>query len=150
MVGESYSELRNIVRRLKPILKYVLAAFFVLAGFNHFISPTFYLKMMPPYLPWHLVLVYLSGLFEIALAILLLIPKFTHIAAWGLIALLIAVFPANIHMAANHELFPEYRAMMLWLRLPLQFALITLSYWYTLPVAPQRRSRDAASSDNLI
>lgn len=110
----------------------------MLAGLNHFIDHAFYLKIMPPYLPWHLLLVYLSGLLEIALGILLLIPKFTHIAAWGLIALLIAVFPANIHMAVNHELFPEYRAMTLWLRLPLQVVLMAFSYWYTLAVGPER------------
>ncbi|MGI8836937.1 MAG: DoxX family protein [Pyrinomonadaceae bacterium] len=119
------------LRKLKLILKYLLAAFFVVGGLNHFINPAFYLKIIPPYLPWHLLLVYLSGFFEIALGILLLIPKFTHIAAWGLIALLIAVFPANIHMAINHELFPEYSVMTLWLRLPLQFVLMALSYWYT-------------------
>ena len=128
------------MQKLKPIIRYLLAAFFVLAGVNHFINPDFYLKIMPPYLPWHLLLVYLSGFLEIALGILLLIPKFTHIGAWGLIALLIAVFPANIHMAVNHELFPEYAAMTLWLRLPLQFVLMALSYWSTLPVVPRKRS----------
>lgn len=122
------------MRKLKLIFQYLLAAFFVLAGFNHFISPAFYLKMMPPYLPWHLLLVYLSGVFEIALGILLLLPKCTHIAAWGLVALLIAVFPANIHMAVHHDLFPEYRVMTLWLRLPLQLVTIAWAYWYTLPV----------------
>ncbi len=132
------------MRKLKPILKYLLAVFFVLAGFNHFINPAFYLKIMPPYVPWHLLLVYLSGFFEIALGILLLIPKFTHFAAWGLIALLIAVFPANIHMAVNHQLFPEYRAMTLWLRLPLQLVLMTLSYWYTFPNVPRGRAGKAA------
>ncbi len=128
------------MQKLKPIIRYLLALFFVLAGVNHFINPGFYLKIMPPYLPWHLVLVYLSGFLEIALGILLPIPKFTHLAAWGLIALLIAVFPANIHMAVNHELFPEYRAMTLWLRLPLQLVLMALSYWCTLPVVPRKRS----------
>lgn len=88
---------------------------------------------MPPYLPWHLALVYLSGLFEIVLGVLLLIPKCTRLAAWGLIALLIAVYPANIHMAVNHELFPEYKELTLWLRLPLQLLLIALVYWYTRP-----------------
>ena len=122
------------MRKLKLIFQYLLAVFFVLAGFNHFISPAFYLKMMPPYLPWHLLLVYLSGVFEIALGILLLLPKCTHIAAWGLVALLIAVFPANIHMAVHHDLFPEYRVMTLWLRLPLQLVMIAWAYWYTLPV----------------
>ena len=92
---------------------------------------------MPPYLPWHLLLVYLSGFFEIVLGILLLLPKVKHMAAWGLIALLVAVFPANIHMAVNHDLFPEYGAITLWLRLPLQLVLIALCYWYTLPVVPR-------------
>jgi uncharacterized membrane protein len=126
------------VRRLKPILKYFLAVLFLLAGLNHFLDPAFYLRIMPPYLPWHLLLVYLSGFFEIGLGILVLIPKFTHSAAWGLIALLIAVFPANIHMAFNHQLFPEYRAMTLWLRLPLQVVLMALSYWSTLPAVPRQ------------
>ncbi len=119
------------MQKLKPILKYLLAALFVLAGFNHFINPAFYLKIMPLYLPWHLLLVYVSGAFEIGLGGLLLVPKFTPIAAWGLIALLVAVFPANIHMAVNHQLFPEYRAMALWLRLPLQLILMAWAYWYT-------------------
>ena len=101
--GESYRKLRRM-QRIKLILKYLLAAFFVLAGLNHFIKPDFYLKIMPPYLPWHLLLVYLSGVVEIVLGLLLLLPKFTRAAAWGLIALLVAVFPANIHMAFNQEL----------------------------------------------
>jgi uncharacterized membrane protein len=113
-----------------------LAVLLVLAGLNHFIDPAFYLKIMPPYLPSHLLLIYLSGFFEIALGILLLIPRFTQIVAWGLIALLIVIFPVNIHMAINHELFPEYRAITLWFRLPLQIVLMALSYWYTLPAFP--------------
>ncbi len=128
------------MRTLKLILKYLLGIFFVVAGFNHFINPNFYLKIMPPYLPWHLLLVYLSGVFEIVLGVLLLLPKFTHFAAWGLIALLLAVFPANIHMALNHELFPEYGAVSLWLRLPLQLVMMAWVYWYTLPVDRPSRS----------
>lgn len=119
------------MHKIKLILKYVLAIFFVLAGLNHFINVDFYLNIMPPYLPWHLALVYISGLFEIGLGILLLVPRFTAVAAWGLIALLIAVFPANIHMAVNHELYPEYGATALWLRLPLQFVLIAWASWYS-------------------
>ncbi|MDQ2936534.1 MAG: DoxX family protein [Acidobacteriota bacterium] len=136
------------MRKVKPILKYLLAVFFVVAGLNHFTNPNFYLKIMPPYLPWHLPLIYLSGLFEVALGILLLIPHFTHIAAWGLIALLIAVFPANIHMAVNHGLFPEYRATTLWLRLPLQVVLMALLYWYAFPVVPRDRSADEPLRSN--
>lgn len=76
----------------KTVLKYLYGIFFVLAGINHFVNSPFYLKIMPPYLPWHLFLVELSGLCEIGLGILLLIPQFTSLGGWGLIALLIAVF----------------------------------------------------------
>ena len=126
------------MRKLKLILKYLLAIFFVLAGLNHFNNTAFYLKIMPPFLPWHLLLVYLSGLLEIALGCLLLVPRFARMAAWGMIALLIAVFPANVHMAVNRHLFPEYSATALWLRLPLQLVLIAWTYWYTVPLVPKR------------
>jgi uncharacterized membrane protein len=122
------------VWKLKLVLKYLFAAFFVVAGVNHFINPAFYLKIMPPYLPWHLTLVYLSGVCEIALGLLLFVRKFTRAAAWGLVALLVAVTPANVHMAINHGLFPEYSVAVLWLRLPLQLVLMAWAYRYTLPV----------------
>ena len=93
-----------MMRWFKLVLKYLLALFFVLAGLNHFRNPDFYVKTMPPYLPWHLFRVYLSGFFEIALGVLLLIPRQQRLAAWGLISLLVAVFPANIHMAGNAAL----------------------------------------------
>ena len=120
-----------MMRRLKIILKYLLCVFFVLAGLNHFLNPAFYQKSMPPYLPWHLFLVYFSGFVEIALGVLLLAPAFTRIAAWGLIALLIAVFPANIQMAINPQLYPDINPLALWLRLPLQAVFIAWAYWYT-------------------
>jgi len=112
-------------------LKYLFGLSFVLAGLYHFINPAFYLRMMPPFLPWHLFLVYLSGFLEMALGILLLVPKFTRLSAWGLIALLVAVFPANVHMALNPQLFPGLPRVALWLRLPLQAVLIAWAYWFT-------------------
>jgi uncharacterized membrane protein len=121
------------MRKLKILLKYLLCVLFVAAGLNHFVNPAFYLKIMPPYLPWHLFLVYLSGLFEVALGVLLLLPALTRAAAWGLIALLIAVFPANIHMVINPQLYPEINPLALWLRLPLQAVLVAWAYWYTRP-----------------
>jgi uncharacterized membrane protein len=130
------------MQNIKLILKYLLAASFTLAGLNHFINTDFYLKIMPPYLPWHLPLVYLSGVVEIVLGVLLLIPQLTHVAAWGLIALLIAVFPANIHMAVNHELYPAYSVTILWLRLLLQIVLMICAYWYTVPVRQRGKAGD--------
>jgi len=61
----------------------------------------------------------------------LLIPRFQRLAAWGLIALLLAVYPANIHMAVNHHLYPEWPMIILWIRLPLQFVLIAWAWWFT-------------------
>ena len=119
------------MRRVKLILKWLLAIAFVLAGINHFLNPAFYLRMMPPVLPAPLFLIYLSGVFEIALGILLLIPRFTRFAAWGLIALLIAVFPANVYMAMNPQTFPEFSPMALYLRLPIQFIIIAWAFWFT-------------------
>ena len=119
------------MHRIKRFLKYLLAVSFVLAGFYHFINPSFYLKMMPPYLPAHLFLIYASGFFEIALGVALLIPKLTRAAAWGIVGLLVAVFPANIFMAMNTELFPEYDAKLIYTRLPLQLLLIAWAFWLT-------------------
>ncbi len=116
---------------IKLILKWLLAIAFVLAGINHFLNPAFYLRMMPPVLPAPLFLIYLSGVFEIALGILLLLPKFTRFAAWGLIALLIAVFPANVYMASNPQIFPEFSSIAIYARLPLQLVLIALMFWFT-------------------
>jgi uncharacterized membrane protein len=119
------------MRRLEPGLKWLMGLFYVLAGINHFVQPGLYMKIMPPYLPWHLPLVHLSGLAEIVLGALLLIPRFTVLAAWGLIALLIAVFPANLQMALHPDLYPRIPPAALWIRLPLQGVLIAWAYWYT-------------------
>jgi uncharacterized membrane protein len=116
---------------LKSTLKVVLALFFIGAGINHFVRTGFYLRMMPPYVPLHLAMVQISGVSEIALGVLLLIPQTATVAAWGLIALLVAVFPANLQMALHPETFPEFRPAVLWLRLPLQAVLIAWAFWYT-------------------
>lgn len=115
---------------MKKVSKYALALFFVLAGTLHFIRTEFYLKIMPPYLPWHLELVYLSGFFEIALGLLLLVPRLSRLAAWGIIALLIAVFPANIYLYQHQEIMPAPPLLHL-LRLPLQAVFILWAFWHT-------------------
>lgn len=115
---------------MKSFSKYLLALFFVGAGTLHFIRPDFYLKIMPPYLPWPLGLVYLSGFAEIVLGVLLLVPRFSRWAAWGIIALLIAVFPANIYLYQHQEIVPGPPVMHL-LRLPLQAAIILWAFWHT-------------------
>jgi uncharacterized membrane protein len=116
---------------VKSTLRILLALFFIGAGINHFARTGFYLRMMPAYLPWHLELVQVSGVAEAVLGVLLLMPRYTVTAAWGLILLLIAVFPANVQMALHPETFPEFGPAALWLRLPLQGVLIAWTWWYT-------------------
>ena len=118
--------------RTKTAFKYLLAIFMVGAGTMHFLSPQFYMKIMPPYLPFHLELVYLSGFFEFLFGVLLLVPRFSRLAAWGIFALLIAVFPANIYLYQNQELLPA-SPMVHFLRLPLQFVFLLWAYWHTRP-----------------
>jgi uncharacterized membrane protein len=116
---------------LKTALKYLLGLAFAVAGANHFVTTDFYLSIMPPYLPWHLLLVYLSGAIEFALGIALLVPRFTRRAAWGIIVVCVAVFPANVHMALHAELFPQFSEAGLWLRLPLQGVIVLWAWWFT-------------------
>lgn len=116
---------------VKEILKVVFAMIFITAGVLHFAKTAFFLRIMPPYIPWHLFFVYVSGVFEIALGVLLLIPKFSDPAARGLIVLLIMVFPANIYMAMNPKSFPEFSVTALYGRLVVQFILIAWAYWLT-------------------
>ena len=120
--------------------KWLLAGLFVAGGIGHLVAPTFYMKIMPPYLPYHAALVLLSGLAEIALGLLLLIPRTSRPAAWGLIALLIAVFPANLYMAQNPQRF-DLPPLMLWLRLPLQGLLIYWAFAYAKPAPVETASQ---------
>lgn len=108
------------------ISMYIMASLYILAGLNHFWKPKFYLKIMPPYLPYHLPLVYLSGVFEAAFGAMLLFPTTQSIGAWGIIAVLIGVFPANVYMLTSYKGKRKGYRAMLWLRLPLQILLI---YW---------------------
>ena len=119
------------MRMLKLVMQWLLGLLFIVAGANHFRDPKFYVPMMPPYLPWHRELIYLSGACEIVLGGLLLVPRYSPYAAWGLIALLVAVFPANLHMALHPADFPKFSETGLWLRLPVQGLLIAWAYWFT-------------------
>lgn len=118
---------------IKSILKVLFALIFIAAGSLHIARPEVFLRIMPSILPFPLFIVYLSGACEIILGVLLLVPKYSRLAAWGLVILLIAVYPANIYMALNPQLFPDIQPSLIYLRLPLQFVLIAWAYWFTLP-----------------
>lgn len=117
----------------KFVLSIILAVFMVFSGVSHFIRPEPFVKIVPGYLPEPLALVYVSGFFEILFGIGLLVPKFSTLAAWGLVTLYIAVFPANVNMAINNISFGSGTTspLVLWLRLPLQFVLIAWACWFT-------------------
>jgi len=118
---------------LKNSLRVLLALFMVGAGISHFTDPETFIRIVPDYLPGPRALVYVSGFFEIVGGVGLLIPPVSRAAAWGLIALYVAVFPANLHMALNDIPFGQgpTPSALLWLRLPLQALLIAWAWWYT-------------------
>jgi uncharacterized membrane protein len=113
---------------LKIFLRGFAALFFVAAGVLHFLFPAPYMRMMPPLLPEPRLLVALSGAAEIVLGVLLLNRRLVWLAGWGLIALLVAVFPANVYLALHPEIFPRVSAWIWWARLPLQAVFILWIY----------------------
>ena len=110
----------------------IMSIFYINIGVRHFLEPEWFLYIIPPYLKFiGLELVYLSGIFEILFGVLLLFPKYRRISAYGIILLLIAVYPANIYLALNEEpqqLIDVSSFMASWVRLPLQFVLIGIAY----------------------
>lgn len=129
---------RNMIqRRPVSIVSLVLIILlYVAAGINHFVHPAMYLRIMPPYIPAHETMVALSGVAEILLGLLLIPRRTRRAAAWGIILLLLAVFPANIQMAVDYY---QHHNPALWiaiLRLPLQIVLVWWAWSFT-PKVPR-------------
>ena len=116
---------------IKSFLIIISSIFYVIVGIKHFIEPEYFLSIVPPYLPYHLELVYISGLFEILFGLLILFPKYRYYGAIGLILLLMAVFPANIYLAQSKEAQEAIGAtqqIATW-RLPIQGVLIWIAFY---------------------
>ena len=128
------------MHRIRQSTRWMISAFFIYVGVLHFADPAPFLHIMPPYLPWHLELVWLSGFFEILGGLALLRDSLRKYAGWGLIALLAAVYPANIHMLINEVYLPGMSGepWMLWARMPLQFILAFGVAW-TAEIWPRTR-----------
>jgi uncharacterized membrane protein len=126
-------------------MRVVLAIFFIGAGIMHFVAPDAYIRIVPPLLPMPHLLVILSGIAEILGGIGLLVPFTQRAAAWGLVALLVAVFPANIYMAVAHLPAPGIlgQSWAQWLRLPLQIPLIFWAWRYTRPAPREQHAPQA-------
>ncbi|HZZ44273.1 MAG TPA: DoxX family membrane protein [Tepidisphaeraceae bacterium] len=115
---------------LRPLTRLLLSTLFLSSGLLHLLHPAPFQQIVPPYLPNPSLLVLLSGLAEITGAIGLLLPPLRRPAAIGLIALLIAVFPANIQMALHPNQSSFHLPLwLLYARLPLQFLLIAAVWW---------------------
>jgi uncharacterized membrane protein len=123
----------------RAILRWLLAAFFVVAGLNHFREPDVYMGMMPPRLPWPAALIAVSGACEVMGGIGILVPRTRRAAGWGLVALLAAVFPANLHVALMGRM-PGFgfSSTVLWLRLPFQ-PVLAAAVWWAAAAGPRSR-----------
>ena len=115
---------------VKGISVYVMGIFYIIVGIKHFQDPSWFVQIVPPILPFKYELVYISGFFEVLLGILLMIPRFQSIAAKGLMALLICVYPANIYLAQTNGVALGISPLIAWGRLPFQFVFIGLAYWH--------------------
>ena len=125
----------ELINKNKELLRVILAVSLIIVGITHFTVADQYVRIVPPQLPNPLGLVYLSGFYEILGGIGLLVPPLSQAAAWGLITLFIAVFPANINMAVNHikiDNIPD-STLLYYARLPFQAVFITWAWWYTKP-----------------
>lgn len=109
---------------------YIMAAIYIIAGILHFLKPKPYLRTMPKYIPYHSMMVYVSGFFEIFFGVMLLFNETQPYAALGLILLLIAIFPANIYMARRMYQKQSKNRWISYVRLPLQLALMYWAYLY--------------------
>ena len=133
LLGRAMASMQLPKSRTKCFFLFLLSVFFTYAGFHHLFVPDFYVSIMPPWIPAHLALVYISGVFEIMGGIGVLIPRFRSLAGLGLVALLVAVYPANLYMAFNPQLFPDIPLVALYVRLALQFVAFYWAYSVTRP-----------------
>jgi len=126
--------------RRKPLLRRVMGAIYAVAGVTHFLAPDSFARAVPPELPRPRALVYCSGIAEIALGLGLQFDRTRQASAWGIVALLVAVFPANVYMATDDvavDLVPDRLAGVsraaAWARLPFQAVLVLWAWWHALP-----------------
>ncbi len=126
----------------KEIWRVILAVSLSIVGGLHFVSWDQFVRLIPPQLPYPKELVYISGFFEILGGIGLLVPSVSRAAAWGIIALFIAVFPANINQAINNIPIDgiPHNQLLYWFRLPFQAVLIAWAWQYTLPDSGEPRA----------
>jgi len=117
----------------KKVALTIVVLWFLLGGIGHFVVPDFFVGIMPPYIPYHLEVVYISGVFEIIGALGLLFAGTRRWAGYGLILLTLCVTPANIYMWQNPELFSHIPSVLLSVRLVVQVMLLGCIWWGSQP-----------------
>jgi uncharacterized membrane protein len=135
IISTRKNALASGVDSTRTVLCWLAAVFFIVAGTFHFLKPEMYLQIMPPYFPAPRLLVAVSGAAEIAGGIGLLLRPWRRAAGWGLIALLLAVFPANIYMVQHSGQF-HFAPWVLWARLPLQAVFMAWVWFAAIQRAP--------------
>jgi uncharacterized membrane protein len=117
--------------RAPGLARVAMGCLYVAAGVEHFVATRMYERILPGYLPAHHALVLVSGAAEIAGGVGVIVPSTRRAAAWGIVALLVCVMPANVWMVQHPELFPGIPLWAMWVRLPLQLPLIWWAWRYT-------------------
>jgi len=128
-----FNPFRNRLPTSKRLAIFFVFIWFLIGGIVHFFKPEFFLKIMPPYLPHPLLLVYISGFFELLGAFGLLLAKYRKWAGNGLVLLTICVTPANVYMWQHPDLFTAIPQWLLAFRLVFQVAFIIAIWWATRP-----------------
>ena len=115
---------------LKFITILIMSCFYMNVGVKHFVEPEWFLQIMPPNFPHHYQAVYWSGFFELLFGFLLINPKTRFIAGWGIIFVMITVFPANLYLAVTDGAAMNISKELAWGRLPFQYMFIGLAFWH--------------------
>ena len=108
----------------------IMSCFYMNVGLKHFIEPEWFLQIMPPNFPHHYEAVYWSGFFELLFGFLLINPMTRQLAGWGIIFVMITVFPANLYLAVTDGAAMNISKELAWGRLPFQYMFIGLAFWH--------------------
>ena len=122
-----------LIKYSKITTIYTLSILYIIIGVKHFLNPDFFIAIMPPFVPFHKACVFISGFFEIIFGILILFKETRKAGAWGIIILLILVFPANIYLYTSEiprEVLNISKTQAL-IRMPFQIPLIIIAYWHS-------------------
>ena len=116
--------------KIKLITILIMSCFYMNVGVKHFVEPEWFLQIMPPQFPSHYAAVYRSGFFELLFGFMLINPRTRFVAGWGIIFIMITVFPANLYLAVSDGIVMGISKELAWARLPFQYLFIGLAYWH--------------------